>query len=86
MLDVEFICAPGKNVLGQLVAAQPAEQPSHFYHLQWETSYACPTGGDGGDGGSGGDGDDGPAISGGWIFVIMYVTITSYNKQNSVED
>jgi len=73
-LDVEFICDQGQNP-GSLTAAVPTEQPTHFYHLQWRTKFACPGGGDGGDGGGGGDGDDGPAISGGWIFIILLLSL-----------
>mgnify|MGYP002386689193 FL=1 len=69
--DIEFICDKTQNP-GTLQAKNPAEQPEHDYHLKWTTTFACPGGGDGdGDGGKGGDGDDGPAISGGWIFIIM---------------
>lgn len=37
------------------------------YKFQWDTIFACPRT----PGGDGGDGDDGPAISGGWIFIIL---------------
>jgi len=85
MLDVEFICDKNGGT-GQLQAATPTEQPEHFYHLSWTTKYACPGGGDGD--GKKGDGDDGPAISGGWIFIIIlfslliiyFIAGVAYNK------
>jgi len=87
--DVEFICNQNAGV-GTFAVAQPAEQPQHQYHMKWETKFACPTGGDGGDGGDGGGGDGGggPAISGGWIFIIILLSLfvlyiiggVAYNK------
>ncbi len=64
----------GNFVVAQVQGPDGGEPEINFYHFQWKTSHACPTNGgdDGGDGGDGdGDGDDGPAISGGWIFIIM---------------
>jgi hypothetical protein len=48
------------------------EDPIKTYDLQYVSKYACATNGGGGGGGGGGDDDDG-GISGGWIFIIMYV-------------
>jgi len=82
--DIEFICDRNAGT-GSMVALP--EKPTHFYHLQWRTAQACP--GKHGDGGDGkGDGDDGPAISGGWIFIIIllcllfiyFVAGVAYNK------
>jgi len=83
-VDIEFICDTSAGN-GQLVCGNPAENPGKHYHLKWTTAHACPSTGDGGDGdGSdgGGDGgkkkdkDDGPAISGGWIFIIILSGLT----------
>jgi len=38
---IEFICDPSAGT-GTFVAAQPTENPTHFYHLKWRTQYACP--------------------------------------------
>jgi len=84
-LNVEFICDKNAGV-GTLETANPTESPTHFYHLSWTTKYACPGGGDGD--GKKGDGDDGPAISGGWIFIIVLLSVmflylvggVAYNK------
>jgi len=70
--DIEFVCDPAAGT-GNLTAATPTEQPTHYYHLQWKSSLACPhTGGDG-DGG----GDDGGGISGGWIFIIILICLVA---------
>ncbi len=63
-------------LLLQVQGPDGGEPEINFYHFQWKTSYACPTNtgdgsSDGGDGDGDGDGDSGPAISGGWIFIIM---------------
>jgi len=84
--DIEFICDPRAGI-GRLLVKIPAEQPAHHYHLKWETQYACPIKGDGGDRG-GGDGGGRPAISGGWIFSIILLSLfvlyiiggVAYNK------
>jgi len=70
-LDVEFECDKTAGV-GSLKAAIPTESPTHFYHLNWKSAYACPSGGGGGGGGSG---DDGMGISPGWIFIIILLGI-----------
>jgi len=73
--DIEFICDAGAGT-GALTALTPAENPTHYYHLQWKSNLACPGGdGDGDGGGDGGDGDDDGGISGGWIFIIILVCI-----------
>jgi len=67
--DIEFICNPSGSE-GSLEPAANPESPTHDYHLQWTTVFACPSSdGDGGDGG-GGDGG-GSKLSGGWIFIII---------------
>jgi len=40
-VDIEFICDTSAG-RGRLEAAYPWEQPMHFYHLIWRTSFACP--------------------------------------------
>jgi len=44
--DIEFICNPNAGV-GVFATNNPAEQPTHSFHLKWETAYACPTGNSG---------------------------------------
>jgi hypothetical protein len=77
MSDIEFICDKSQGGKGTFEAASPPESPTHDYHLTYRTTFACPTtGGDGGDGGGdGGDGGGGPAISGGWIFIIILFSL-----------
>jgi len=41
--DIEFICNPNAGV-GVFMTKRLTELPTHSYHLQWETAYACPTG------------------------------------------
>jgi len=65
--SIEFICNRNGGI-GVLKPGDPAEEPTHDYHLQWETAFACPTTGGGGGGGGGG-------ISGGWIFIIILLGI-----------
>jgi hypothetical protein len=79
--DIEFICDPNGGT-GTFATGNPVENPIHDYHLKWITQFACPTGsgGDGGGGGGGGDGDDG-GISGGWIFIIMYVPLKFFYRR-----
>jgi len=74
--DIEFICQENGGT-GNLQAQNPAETPTHFYHLEWTSQYVCPTHGDGdGDGdGGGGDGGGGGGISGGWIFIIILFSL-----------
>jgi len=67
---IEFICNPGSGVGSGLQPANPVEAPTHSYHLQWSTQYACPTGGNNG-GNSGGKG----GIAGGWIFIIILIGV-----------
>jgi len=43
---IEFICDATGGV-GTLEAANPSEQPVHYYHLLWKSAYACPLSGDG---------------------------------------
>jgi len=85
-VDIEFICDKSAGN-GKLVCGDPAEDPGKHYHLKWTSAHACPGGGgDGGDDSGndddgGGDGgrkkkDDGPAISGGWIFIIILSGLT----------
>jgi len=38
---IEFICDVGAG-RGFLTALRPAENPTHYYHLQWKSKYACP--------------------------------------------
>lgn len=44
--------------------------PPYYWVFEWKTSYACPAGGGGGGGGGGSSG-----ISGGWVFIIVYVVV-----------
>ncbi len=76
--NVEFICDPNADPKAKLTTAPLTESPLKTYNLQWISKHACPVGkesdgdGDGdGDGGHHGGGDSGPAISGGWIFIIL---------------
>ncbi len=73
---VEFICDPGMDRT-KLVSAPTLEAPTKTYNFQWQTKHACPVGkaDDNGDGGDGDGGDSGPAISGGWIFIILYLLL-----------
>jgi len=76
--DIEFICDSGAGT-GSFQPNNPAENPTHDYHLMWRSAYACPVGGgDNGnnDNGDGGDGDGGSGgISGGWVFIIILVGV-----------
>jgi len=69
--DIEFICDPSGSE-GVFTPAENAETPTHDYHLQWTTKFACPTSDGDGDGGDGGDGG-GSKLSGGWIFIIILI-------------
>jgi len=73
--DIEFICDGSAAGVGVFSTATPTEFPTHFYHLQYRTKWACPQGGDGGDGGGGGDGGSSGGISGGWIFIIILICL-----------
>jgi len=68
--DIEFICDPSGSE-GIFTPAPDAESPTHDYHLQWTTKYACPTSDGDGDGGDGGGDGGGSKVSGGWIFIII---------------
>jgi len=81
MTDIEFICNPSAGT-GKIEPNSPAEDPTHDYHLKWESAYACPTGGssggNSGDGGGDGGGDGNFATNhGGWLFIIIFLPLVA---------
>ncbi len=65
----DFISNWGMGILLLQVQGPDGGEPEfNFFHFQWKTSYSGDGSGDGGDG----DGDGRPAISGGWIFIIIF--------------
>eukprot|EP01088_Endostelium_zonatum_P011420 TRINITY_DN25554_c0_g1_i1.p1 TRINITY_DN25554_c0_g1~~TRINITY_DN25554_c0_g1_i1.p1 ORF type:complete len:275 (-),score=61.05 TRINITY_DN25554_c0_g1_i1:65-889(-) len=66
---IDFVCDATLDP-GALAAKNPDEEPTHSYHLEWRTKYAC--GGSPPSPPNNGGGDDEGGLSVGWILIIVF--------------